>query len=129
MGSNRLFWGPVQSLNREVKLITGTFFPQGAGAIVNASNLGQGWTVARTGVGIYTITFADVFNSVVSKILGVQFAGLTATQIQWGAIDVAVAKTAVINAYVTTTGVAGEIVANAANSVSFGMLMLNQSFQ
>lgn len=133
MGFNRMMWGPVQSLNRELKWIFGSFQPNGASAIVQSTVLGQGFTVARTGVGIYTITVADNYNSVLSKVLGVSFNALTATQIQWGTVDItgsaASTRTALINAYTTTTGAAVEIAANASNIVSFGLGLLNQSFQ
>lgn len=110
---------PIRSVGKRRFRISGRFFPQGAGAIVAASNLGtQGWTVARTGVGVYQVTLADKWLKCTLVVLGLQMNAVTNLALQCtGALDVSGAKTFNITAH--AAGVATEIAANANNSVSF----------
>lgn len=54
-------YNPVRGAGYEIVDLEGYFFPQGAGAVVNANNSAQWFSVARTGVGLYTITFESKF--------------------------------------------------------------------
>jgi len=56
----------MQSLNPHVKIICGSFKPNGTSAVVAADNTGAGWTVARGGVGIFTVTLADKYPGILS---------------------------------------------------------------
>lgn len=57
--SNVLF-APVESRNRDEKRIVSRFFPQGAGAVVNANNVGSGMTFTRGGsAGLFTAVFEE----------------------------------------------------------------------
>lgn len=56
-------------------LQSGAFFPNGASAIVNASNIGSGpngtnvFSVVRNSAGNYTVTFVDTFKNGLDPIL------------------------------------------------------------
>ena len=104
--------------------ITGTFFPNGVGVPTGngtgGAAAGPGWTLARTGVGQYTITLADKWLSLESKQLTPQFAALTARLVTFGAIDLVTARTSVING-TDTAAAAQDIAANANNSISFDL--------
>lgn len=101
--ANRNFVGS-QALMKNLKLLSGSFKHDGAG------KLGQGYSVARTAVGKYTITLEDTYPSLTSAILNLQLASGDDKYVQWGSIDVASAKTASFvirdksssNAYETT---------------------------
>jgi len=56
----------VQALNPHVKIIAGTFKPNGTSAIDNTVNAGAGWTVASTAVGKYVITLDDKYPGLLS---------------------------------------------------------------
>lgn len=51
----------TRSRNRETKTVEGRFYPQGTGAVVNGSNVGRGFTVTRTGVGVFDIDFEEAY--------------------------------------------------------------------
>lgn len=93
--------GNTEALNsvgkRRVRL-AGRFFPQGSSAIVNSSNLGsKGWTVTRTALGQFTLAIVDPWLRVAAKTLGLQMSAPSLYKLEWGAVDVSSAKTAVIN--------------------------------
>ena len=50
---------PLQGIVGAVKghKVVGSFRPNGSSGIVAGSQKGHGWTVARTSLGLYTITF------------------------------------------------------------------------
>lgn len=56
---------PLQSRNREEKRISLRFFPLGATTPDNATNIGWGAVVTRTGVGQYTVVFDKPYNKLV----------------------------------------------------------------
>lgn len=57
MGANRTLAGPVKSLERNVVSLWGKFTGKGAAPIESVDCLG--FTIARTGVGLFTITLED----------------------------------------------------------------------
>lgn len=59
MGANRNFGGRLQSLERGVTVLYGQFVGAGAAAITSVDCLG--FTIARTGVGLFTITLEDSY--------------------------------------------------------------------
>ena len=113
----------MQALNPHVKIIAGSFKPNGSSAVDNTANTGAGWTVARGGVGIFTVTLGDTYPGVLSATCSVALSAVADTKVQFGAIDVASAKTLVIN--VITTASAADIAANAANRIHFCLVLRN----
>lgn len=57
--ANRTQAGPVKSLDRNVVSLFGKFLGKGAAAIESVDCLG--FTIARTGVGLFTITLDDIW--------------------------------------------------------------------
>ena len=113
----------MQALNPHVKIIAGSFKPNGSSAVDNTANTGAGWTVARGGVGIFTVTLGDTYPGILSATCSVALSAVADTKVQFGAIDVASAKTLVIN--VITTASAADIAANAANRIHFCLVLRN----
>jgi predicted nicotinamide N-methyase len=60
MASRNYFPGSRRA-NPETVMIEGSFTGNGGSSPAAANNTGRHWTVARTGAGVYTITFADKF--------------------------------------------------------------------
>lgn len=70
----------VESLGRGRFLVCGSFRPQGASALVDADTAPgllhpRGFTVVRTGVGLYTVTFSHLWHDMVACFVGVREAG------------------------------------------------------
>lgn len=112
----------VQYLGGSRKKVGGRFSPNGAGAIA-ADPLWLGFTVARTGVGQYTITLTDPYVAIVAFRADLQMNAVADLKLQWGAIDVVSAKTLVLNAL--AVAVPTEIAANANNTISFELTLRN----
>jgi hypothetical protein len=68
-------------INRVV--VHGSFAPNGTSALVAANTHGKGFTVARTGVGAYRITFDNVYPELVSFVATPQVADATPTIVQF----------------------------------------------
>lgn len=115
----------VQSIGNGVTIMIGRFRPNGASAIDNTLNGGTpGWTVARTGVGQYTITLADGWVTHGAIIPSVQLNAAADGFIQLrGAIDVTTAKTFVLENCVAATPT--EIASHANNWVHFVAYLKN----
>lgn len=114
----------VLTRNREPVVIEGSFAPNGAGAVDNTSNEGVGFSVARSGVGVFTVTFKETFFALISHQLGLQLNALADSDLQLGAVSLS-GKTAVIN--VKTAGVAADIAANANNRIHFKFTFRNNT--
>lgn len=114
----------VKSLNRELVKVLGSFAPAAAGAVTTVK--GKGFTVARTGVGAFLVTFADKYNELVSGRASLQLNALADTDVIMGAYD-ASAKTLVL--LVKTAGVAADIAANANNRIHFEISFRNSSIE
>ena len=112
----------VQALNPHVKIIAGTFKPNGSSAIDNTANKGAGWTVARTGTGEYTVTLDDVYPGLLSAQVSLQHNGAGDKKVHWGAIDLA-AKT--LKIFSITTASAADLAAHAQNHVHFTLMLRN----
>ncbi len=112
----------IQTLGKGRKIIAGRFFPNGASAIA-VDTLWNGFSVARTGVGQYTITLSDSYPAIVAYRADLQLNAVADLKLQWGAIDVVTAKTLVLNALAVATPT--EIAANANNSISFALILRN----
>ena len=53
----------LETLGRKKRVISGSFKPNGSSAIDNTLNKGEGFTVAYTTTGVYTVTFADKYGA------------------------------------------------------------------
>lgn len=114
----------LQSLGREIKIVTGSFAPQNTG--VPATLLGIGWTVARTGTGTYTITLNDVYASLIAGVATFQAATAFDRFCQLGTVDLA-AKTIVVRVWdVSATAVADTTIANDGR-VNFTLFLKNSN--
>lgn len=58
--------------NPETVLIEGSFTGNGTSSPVAANNTGRHWTVARTALGVYTLTFADKFFALIKGTVALQ---------------------------------------------------------
>lgn len=124
-------FNPLQALGREYKIIAGSFLPNGSGTI-SSSYTGVGFSVARTDVGLYTVTLEDAYVALVSSWLTKALGTPTGVgRLELGAVDVVTAKTIVIAHFADdgTSGVpaAADIAANAANRVHFGFILANST--
>jgi hypothetical protein len=111
----------MHSIAQGLVCIMGSFRPNNTGAIDNTLNTGtkgsSPFSVARTGTGEYTITLDQTWASLVSATASIAMSTPTDLQPQWGAIDVASAKTLVLQALAGATPT--DIASNAANRVHF----------
>lgn len=114
----------LQILGKGRKVISGSFLPNGASAIT-ADPLWAGFSVARTGVGQYTITLTDSYLAIVSYRADLQLNAVADLKLQWGAIDVVTAKTLVLTALAVATPT--EIASNANNRISFTLILRNST--
>jgi len=112
----------IQTLGKGRKIIAGSFLPNGASAIV-ADPLWLGYSVARSGVGSYTITLTDSYVALISLSCSLQLNAVADLKLQWGAIDVVTAKTLVLNALAVATPT--EIASNANNRIYFTLFLRN----
>jgi hypothetical protein len=115
----------VQVLGKGVKIIAGSFAPNGAGAVSSASNKGKGFSVARTGVGVFTITLEDSYVSLLGANLGLQLSAADDKILQLGDIDVLSAKTIVIRVWDISGAAVADIAANANNRINFSLYLAN----
>lgn len=113
---------PVKAAQREIVEVSGSFAPAGTGAPTAVR--GTGFTVSRTGVGTFRVTFDRVFPLLVSAQATLQLSASADTQAQLGAVDLT-AKTAVIRTI--TAGSDADISANANNRVNFTFKFRNSS--
>ncbi len=125
--ANRTFFD-MQSISRGLIHIPGAFRPNGASAIDNTLNKGDGWSVARTGVGVYAVTLEDVYVDFVSFIAGLAKATLTDEYVKPGTFVVA-SRTFEILAHsgASPTPLAVEIASDADTFVHFLAIMKNTS--
>lgn len=117
-------YAPLRSLNREEVVISGSFAPNGSSAVAATSCSGLGWSVARSGVGVFTVTFSDKFASYISATATLQLAASANSQVQVGTVDLA-AKTMVLRTI--TAGSDADIAANANNRINFVIRFRNSA--
>jgi hypothetical protein len=116
-----------QVLNRGEVIICGSFAPNGAGAVDAASNKGIGWSVARTGVGAFTVTLEDKWIAVLSGQAQLQLAAVAGQVAQLGATDVTSAKTVEVRVVDTATGLTADVAADANNRIHFELRLKNST--
>lgn len=95
-------------------MIAGSFAPAGTGAVTAVR--GSGFSVARTGVGEYTITLDEQVNEIVAANATLQMNAATDLNAQFMTYTAA-SRTFILNALAGATPT--EIAANANNRVSF----------
>lgn len=108
--ANRNF-APIQALNKGVKLLAGSFAPNGLLPVDPSSIKGIGFSVERTGVGINTVTLDDSYVGLLSAEVTLQLGTADDKYVQVGSADVVSGKTVEIvtrdksatDAYETTT--------------------------
>lgn len=109
---------PVRTLVRELVPIAGSFAPNGSSAVSASSRKGLGWSVVRTSTGLFTVTFTDKWNDLVSAEASLQLASADDKFIQVGTYS-ASAKTLQIRVWdVSSAGVA-DVAADANDRISF----------
>ncbi len=119
--ANRNF-STVQALNREVKIIAGSFSIAASGGAATKLQ-GRGFSVAKTTTGVYTITLEDKYVALLSACATVKAATAVDLVAQIKSHDVASAKTVVIdlNAVATPTE------PSAVTEIHFALFLRNSS--
>ncbi len=120
----------VQALGKARVVLTGSFRPNGTGAVDNTLNTGFGFTVARTGVGTFTITLADKWPVLQSAQFQLQLATAVSGDVCMGAVDVASAGTIAITYLAdndAAPSAAGDIASNASNRIFFTLVFQNSA--
>lgn len=72
------------SVGRNRVAVEGSFRPNGATGVVTGSVKGKGFSIARAGAGLYTVTFSEKANALDSVTAGVREAAGTPTFVQIG---------------------------------------------
>lgn len=115
--ANRL-WSKILTRGRNRKLIAGSFAPAGAGAVTAVR--GSGFSVARTGAGVFTVTLQDSYADLESADATVQLSAAANMKAQVGSYSAA-NRTLVIR---TIAGaVETDIGADPVNRVNFQLVM------
>lgn len=76
--------GRIRPVGGEQILISGSFRPNGASGVVSSSEKGAGWSVARSGTGLYTVTFNEKLRDGVRAIASIREAGADFIHVQCG---------------------------------------------
>lgn len=109
----------IQTLQRGVKILQGSFRPNGTSAVDNTLNKGKGFTVARTGVGDFTITLDDAWNHLVAAQVALMLAAAADSVVILGPADVTTATGGTVELFVLTAGSSADIASDADNWVHF----------
>lgn len=115
----------LQTLDRGVKVIAGSFAPNNTSAVDATSNKGIGWSVARTSAGLFTITLEDSYVSLLSGSCTLQLASADDKYCQFGSIDVVTAKTVQIRVWDISAAAVADVAANANNRINFCLILKN----
>ncbi len=107
-------------LQPEAVVVEGSFRPNGSSAIDNGLNEGVGFSVARTGVGVYVVTFSDKFPALIRATADMRLNAFGDSAVFAGAYSAPTASAkATLTIYAATAGVAADIASNANNWVQF----------
>lgn len=123
--ANRNF-ATIQALDRGVKIIEGSFRPNGASAVDASQNQGIGWSVARTSQGLFTVTLQDKYVSLISASADLQLAVAADRKCQLGSIDVTSAKTVEIRV-IDSAAAVQDVASDANNRVHFCLMLKNST--
>lgn len=109
-------------------LVHGSFRPNSSTGIVSGSEVGFGWSAARAGVGLYTITLDTPWPALVSFSCGVREAAGAPTFAQFGDYS-ASAGTLQLRVMQESGGTtaAADLAADVDNVVSFELVFRNNS--
>lgn len=127
--ANRSFRQLEGGLDTGVVVLAGSFAPNGSSAVSSASNLGHGWSVARTSAGLFTITLEDAYVSLLSATATLQLATADDKLAQIGSCDVVSAKTVQIRIWDISDAAVADVAANANNRVNFVLCLKNSTVQ
>ena len=108
----------LRTLNSGVVIVAGSFAPNGSSAISASSRLGRGFSVARTSAGLFTITFSDKYNQLLSFVSSLQEA-TAGDQVLVNGVYTAASKTITITNWDISDAAAADIAANANNRIHF----------
>lgn len=117
----------IQGLGKGIKVISGSFAPNGSSAVAATSVKGKGFSVARTNQGVFTITLQDAYVALLAGHCTLQLATAADQYVQLGAIDVVSAKTVVINVWDISDAALADIAANAGNRIHFTLVLSNST--
>lgn len=109
----------IQALSRGVKVIAGSFAPDGTNPV--SAVKGKGFSVARTGVGIFTVTLEDTYVDLLDAQVSLQLNSADDKFMQLGPIDVQSAKTIVLRCWDISGAALTDIAAHAQNRVHFSL--------
>lgn len=112
----------MKTIAGEYVLIAGSFAPAGTGAVTDVK--GAGFTVARTGVGVYDVTLSEKYLALVAYTANVQRSADVDGDMKVVGADT-VASTKIVTLKHLVAGTATEIAANAANRVHFTFVLRN----
>ena len=125
--ANRNF-NRFQALSKELKLIDGSFCPNGTSAVNNALNTGIGFTVARTSTGLFTITLQDNYVSLHSVTASLQLETASDKIVQVGTTAVSTtAKTIQLRIWDISDAAVADVSYDANNRVNFQAVLKNST--
>lgn len=122
---------PILAVGHDLVLVCGSFRPNGSSNPTVIIQTQEWFTLVRTNVGIYTITFMEGYPSLIGKWADIAMSTPTDLKPQWGAYtapDPSTATRASIVLNILALAVPTDIAANAANVVSFGFLFRKTSY-
>lgn len=121
-----LMFDDIQTYGKKRVIMHGSFNPNGTSAPTVKD--GKGFTVARSSVGLYVLTFARTFNELTSSLCGVRVADATPTIVQMGDYNAA-NSTLQIRTLQETGGTLAlaDLATDADNCVSFACIFRDTS--
>lgn len=121
--ANRIFH-QIQAPNKEVKIIAGSFAPNGSSAVAATGVKGKGFTVARTSTGLFTITLLDKFYELLDFQHSLQLAAADDKITQGGAVSLS-AKTVQVRVWDISGAAVADVAADAGNRINFCLAFRN----
>jgi len=121
---------PVRSLMNQVVTVKGRFFPDTTNNPSATYNIGRGWSVVRSDVGKFTVTFVDVGVKVLNMKANLQLPVGTLADIDVKCCEIDLsAKTLVLQCYLTSDGTTAKepTAYNASQSISFEVDFINST--
>lgn len=117
----------LQVLGKGVKVINGSFAPNGSSAVSSSSVKGKGFSVARTSTGLFTITLQDKYVALLAGECSLQLNSADDKFVQFGAIDVSSAGTVQIRVWDISGAAVADISANSNNRIHFALFLANST--
>lgn len=129
MGANKRL-DDVQSIGFGRVMVAGSFAPNGSSAVSAASNKGDAnggaYTVARTSAGLFTITFADKWDDLLSFVATLQQASGGDQFLQVGTYTAA-SRTITVRVWDVSGAAVDDVAADANNRINFIAVFRNTS--